>query len=79
MTAVPQKHLLNVLTLKCKEIASNRPTIRGYQKELLTHLAEIVSLERSNLAQPGHIQRQISDKVETLGRIIYEGHRSENQ
>ncbi len=73
MTAVPHQHLLDILKEKCKVVASDRPNIRGYQTELLRHLAEIVGLERANLVQPGHIQKQIGDKVDTLGQIIFEG------
>ena len=79
MTAVPQQHLLDILRLKCKEVASDRPQIMGYQSELLKHLAEIVAHERSNLVQPGHIQKQIGDKVDTLGRIIFEGSKLEEK
>ncbi len=71
MTQVSQNHLLEILKIHCKEVAALRGEVKGYEKELLRHLAEIVGLERSNLVQPTHIQRQIADKVDTLGQIIF--------
>ncbi len=71
MTAVTQLHLLRILKLKCEEVAAARAGVNGYREELLKHLAEIVAAERSHLVQPTHIQKQVSDKVDTLGQIIY--------
>lgn len=71
MSAVPQHHLLDVLTRMCNDVAKDRPLVRHYDRELFKHLVEIVALERAHLARPGHIQRQISDKVDTLGQIIF--------
>ena len=71
MSAVPQHHLLHVLTRMCNEVAKDRPLVKHYDKELFKHLVEIVALERAHLAQPSHIQRQISDKVDTLSQIIF--------
>jgi len=71
MSVVTQTQLLKILKLKCKEVAAARIGVRSYEEELVKHLAEIVAAERSHLAQPTHIQKQVIDKVDTLGQIIY--------
>lgn len=71
MSVVTQVQLLKILKLKCEEVAAARVGVSGYREELIKHLSEIVAAERSHLAQPTHIQKQVSDKVDTLGLIIY--------
>ena len=71
MSTVSAKHLLKILQLKCEEVAAARAGVKGYKVELVRHLSEIVAAERSHLVRPTHIQRQVSDKVDTLGQIIY--------
>jgi hypothetical protein len=72
MSTVTHQHLLEVLKLKCGDVAADRSKIKGYERELLKTLAEIVGLERTNQIQPGHIQKSIGDKVDALSRIIFE-------
>jgi hypothetical protein len=71
MSAVPQQHLLAILTQMCNEVAKERQPIKNYDRELFRHLVEIVAAERAHLARPGHIQKQINDKVDTLGQVIF--------
>jgi hypothetical protein len=66
MSVVTQIQLLKILKLKCEEVAAARVGVNGYREELMKHLSEIVAAERSHLAQ-----KQVSDKVDTLGQIIY--------
>lgn len=69
MASIGQKHLLDVLKGKAAEVASDN-AIPKYERELITVLAEILSLERSNLVAPTHIQKKVSDKVEALAVVI---------
>jgi hypothetical protein len=69
MASVGQRHLLDVLRGKAAEVATEN-SIPKYERELITVLAEILSLERSNLVAPTHIQKKVSDKVEALAVII---------
>jgi hypothetical protein len=69
MSSVSQDHLLEVLKNSCAEVAS-QSDLKGYEKELLKTLIEIVQLERNNVVRPGPIQKRIADKIDTLGQVI---------
>lgn len=71
MSVVSQNKLITILKLKCEEVAAARVGVKSYREELMKHLSEIVAAERSHLVQPTYIQKQVSDKVDTLGQIIY--------
>lgn len=62
---VPQQLVIERIRERCEELDERYP---GYRKDLLSYLAEILSIER---AAPHNIVQQVDAQLEAFGDLVH--------
>ena len=62
---VPQQLVIDTIRARCQQIDERYP---GYRKELVTYLAEILSIER---ADPKNVVQQITAQLDAFGELYH--------
>jgi hypothetical protein len=61
-----------VLSIIIEECRNRDERFKGYHKELIDTLSEIIKLERDHRVQGTNIRQKVADKIDALGRLIAE-------
>jgi len=68
------QRVLRIIFDECNE---REERFRGYHKELIETLSEIIQLERDHRVQGTNIRQRVADKIAALGRLIAESNGTE--
>lgn len=60
--------LLEILVQECKSVEERR---KGYRKELMATMADILAYERQHQARGLNIKKKIADKCNALGDYLF--------